>query len=255
MPRFAANLSSLFREQPLLDRMAAAAAVGFKGVAFHFPYTDEAHLIADKAAMAGVKITSFTAPPGNYAAGERGLAALPDRQKDFREAFEVALNFADELECPAIHVMAGNAAEWHHDDAMESYLTNLAWAADHAKEEGVRVLIQPIFNDAYFLRQPEDAVAVIETLERKNVRLLLDVAEAQRAECDVVPFLEAYLPLIDLIQISSADRHEPSKAEYQQLYDLLDAHGFPGWVSADYAPRGETAAGLAWAKDWGIKAR
>ena len=255
MPRLAANLSSLFREQPLLDRLGAAAGVGFKGVAFHFPYTDEAHLISDKAAMAGVKITSFTAPPGNYAAGERGLAALPDRQKDFRESFEVALNYADELECPAIHVMAGNAGEWHHDDAMESYLSNLAWAADHAKEEGMRVLIQPIANDAYFLRQPEDAVAVIEALERKNVRLLFDVAEAIRAECDIVPFLEEFLPLIDLVQISSADRHEPTLAESRPVLDLLDAHGFPGWVSADYAPRGETIAGLSWAKDWGITAR
>src|SRR5690348_17139846 len=103
MPRFSANLSMLFKEVPLLDRMAAAAAVGFKGVEFQFPYDHEAHLISDRAAMAGVKVAVFNAPPGNWAAGERGLAALPGRKADFRDALEVALSYADELECPCLH--------------------------------------------------------------------------------------------------------------------------------------------------------
>jgi len=255
MPRLAANLSSLFRDVPLIDRPAAAAAVGFKGVAFHFPYTDEAHVISDKVAMAGVKVTSFTAPPGNYAAGERGLAALPGRRADFCDAFEIALNYADELECPAIHVMAGRAEAFPHHDAMESYLTNLGWAADRAKEEGVRILLQPIADEAYFLRRADDAVAVIEALDRKNVRLLYDIAEATRAEENITEFLEEHLPLVGLVQISSADRREPSKTDCRQVFDLLDAHGYAGWVAADYAPRANTAAGLVWAKDWDIAPR
>ena len=216
-------------------------------------------LISDKAAMAGVKVTCFTAPPGHYAAGERGLAALPGRKDDFREAFEVAMNYADELECPAIHVMAGIIGEDQHDDAMDAYLANLAWAADFAKDEGVRVLIQPIANDKYFLRQPDDAIAVLEAIDHKNLRLLYDVVDAHLAQSDVTEFLETYLPVIGHIQIAGLPgRTEPAKnndIKCQNVFDLLDAHGYPGWVSADYTPRAGTNAGLGWARDWGITPR
>lgn len=260
MPRLAANISMLFTEVPLLDRIAAAAGVGFKGVEMQFPYAQEAHLIADKAAMAGVKIALFNAPPGDWAAGERGLAALPGRKDDFRDALDVALNYAEELECPCLHVMAGCVDEGQHEAAMDTYLANLAYAAKRAGEDGVRIVIEPLSTvESYFLRRPDDALAVIEAVDHKNLRLQYDVFHAQRSQGNITAFLEEHLPLIGHIQIAGVpNRNEPdaqNEVNYRYLLDLLDAHGYDGWVGAEYTPRGETAAGLGWAKDWGIKAR
>jgi hydroxypyruvate isomerase len=258
MPRFAANVSLLFTEEPFLERFAAAAKAGFKGVECQFPYHHEAHHISDKLAMAGVKLALFNAPPGNFEAGERGLAALPGREIEFRDSLDIALSYADEMECTALHVMAGCVGEDQHEAAMDTYLANLAFAAERGKEEGVRILIEPIVMDNYFLTRPDDAVAVIEAIGHKNLALQYDVFHAQRSQGNIAEFIETHLGVIGHIQIAGVPgRHEPDKlseVNWRFVFDLLDAHGYGGWIGAEYNPRAGTLAGLTWARDWGIGA-
>lgn len=258
MPRISANVSLLFTEVPFLERFAAASACGFKGVECMFPYAEPAEDVADAVAMAGVQMALFNAPPGDFAAGERGLAALPGRQQDFRDSFEVALKYADLLDCKRIHVLAGVVPEEQWDDALGVYIANLAAASDMAREVDIQVLIEPIVMEGYFLCRPDDALQVLEDVGAKNLKILYDIYQAQLGQGAITDFLDSHMDKIGHIQIAGVpDRHEPDRAgelNWPYLFDLLDAHGFDGWVGAEYTPRAGTEAGLGWAKDWGIAA-
>jgi 2-dehydrotetronate isomerase len=258
MPRFAANVSHLFTEVPFLERFAAAAACGFKGVECLFPYAEPAEKVGDAVAMAGLTMALFNAPPGNFAAGERGLAALPGRQQEFRDSIEVALNYAELLDCKRIHVLAGVVPEEKWVEALPVYIANLAVAADLAREVDVEVLIEPIVMEGYFLFRPDDALQVIDDVGAKNLKMLYDIFQAQQAQGGITDFLDSHLDVIAHIQIAGVPgRHEPDRSgelNWPYLFDLLDSHGYSGWVGAEYVPRSGTYAGLGWAKDWGIAA-
>lgn len=258
MPRFAANVSLLFTEVPFPDRFAAAAEVGFSGVECQFPYHYDSNEIADRIAMAGLTLAMFNAPPGDFAAGERGLAALPGRQTEFRDSLEVALNYADMAECTRLHVMAGCITEDQRHAAMDTYLENLAAAADMTQAAGVQLLIEPISMPGYFLTRPDQAVDVIRRLDHKNLGLQYDLHHAQRTQGNLGEFLEQHMAMIGHVQVAGVPgRHEPDRlgeVNWHYIFDLLDAHGYDGWVGAEYNPRAGTLAGLAWAADWGIGA-
>lgn len=257
MPRFAANVSTLFTELPFLERFAAAAAAGFPGVEMQFPYHHPAEVVGDKIAMAGLKLALFNAPPGDWAAGERGLAALPGRQQEFRDSLEIAVSYAEFLDCERLHIMAGVVAEEDWEEAFETYLENIRYAADALHEEGIKCLIEPINTHdvpGYFLSRPDDAVTVLEELDHKNLFLQYDLYHAQTVQGGITDFLETHLERIAHIQIAGVPgRHEPdqlSELNWRYLFNLLDSHGYPGWIGCEYHPRGRTEVGLKWAQEW-----
>lgn len=257
MPRLAANVSTLFTEVPFLDRFAAAAAAGFTGCEIQFPYHHPSEIVADKAAMAGLEVVLINAPPGDWAAGERGLAAVPGRQDEFRETLEVAINWAEMMECKRIHVMAGVVPEEQWEEAYDVYAENLAYAAAELQSFGIRCCIEPInTNDmpGYFLSRPDDALTIMDEVDHKNLFLQYDIYHAQISQGGISDFLEGHLSRIAHIQVAGVPgRHEPDQLgelNYRFLFDLLEAHGYPGWVGCEYIPRGKTEHGLRWAKDW-----
>ena len=145
MPRFAANLTVLFTELPFEERFDAAARVGFRAVECLFPYDWPAAALAGRLRDAGLELVLFNAPPGDWEAGELGLAALPGRQQDFRDSLDLALDYAATLGAPQVHVMAGvPPADCDRSTALALYGENLAWAAKRAAGAGLRILIEPI---------------------------------------------------------------------------------------------------------------
>src|SRR5690606_21298217 len=140
MPRFAANLSTMFNELAFLDRFEAAAKAGFTGVEFLFPYEHPADEIAARLDANGLTQVLFNLPPGDWTKGERGLAALPGREEAFAAAMRQALTYAEALKCPRVHAMAGLV---HHGASRATYVANLKKAARMAQDFGVEVLIEP----------------------------------------------------------------------------------------------------------------
>jgi hydroxypyruvate isomerase len=258
MPRFSANLSMLFTELPFIDRFAAAAEAGFQGVECQFPYHLDSNEVADKIAMAGVTFALFNAPPGNFAAGERGLAALPGRESEFRESLDVAIEYADMTDCTRLHVMAGCITEDQRDDAIDTYLANIHEAAETTQAAGIQLLIEPLSLPGYFLSRPDQALEIIRHLEHKNIALQYDLYHAQRTQGNLGEFLENNLDVIGHIQVAGVPgRNEPDRLgeiNWHFIFDMLDAHGYDGWVGAEYNPRSGTLQGLSWAADWGIGA-
>lgn len=264
MPKFAANLSMLYPELPFLDRFEAAARDGFKAVEYLFPYAFDGAEIAARLKGNGLQQVLFNAPPGNWDAGERGLACLPGREAEYRAGITQALHYAGQLACPRIHVMAGLLPAGAERESLHGvYLENLRWAAQQALQHGVEVLIEPInLRDIprFYLNRQEVAHALVAEVGAPNLKVQMDLYHCQIVEGDVAMKLRHYLPLGEVghIQIASVpERHEPDGGElnYAYLFALLDELAYNGWVGCEYRPArgmeaGGTSAGLGWVKSW-----
>jgi 2-dehydrotetronate isomerase len=257
MPRFAANLSMLYPQHCFLDRFAAAAADGFDAVEYLFPYEYSPQELKQRLEDNGLVQALFNAPPGDWAAGERGIATLPGRQSELREGFDLALEYAAVLGNSKIHVMAGLLASEaerarHHD----VYLENLAYACAQAAQVGVTVLLEPINTrdmPGFFLNRQDQAHAICREVGAQNLKVQFDCYHCQIVEGDLTSKLRRDFHDIGHIQIAGVpDRHEPDSGEinYPFLFELMDELGYDGWVGCEYRPRGDTSAGLRWLKDW-----
>ena len=256
MPRFAANLSMMFNEVPFLDRFEAAAAAGFKGVEFLFPYEHPASEIAARLKANGLTQALFNLPPGDWAKGERGLAALPGREADFEAAARQALSYAEVLGCPRVHAMAGLV---HHGASRATFVANLRKAARMARDLGVDIIIEPINNrdiPGFFLNRTSEARAIIYEVGEPNLGLQLDIYHRQVMEGDVATAIREYAHLTRHYQIASPpDRGEPDAGElnYAWLFGLIDETGFDGWIGCEYKPRRGTVEGLTWVERCGVR--
>lgn len=246
--RLSANLSFLFTEWPFLDRFAAAADFGFTCVEFLFPYDFPADEIARRLDMHGLALSVFNAPPGDWDAGERGLAALADRKADFQEGLRRALDYASALKARRLHVMAG-LADPRDAVARETYLGNLDWAAGLAGERRVDLLIEPINSQdmpGYFLN---DFAAAADFVGRGSVRLQFDLYHCHKINGAVLGRLETLLPITAHMQIAGVpERNEPSPQTLplREIFALLDKQGYEGRVGCEYRPAAGTPAGLGW---------
>jgi len=261
MPRLAANLSMLFNEVPFLERFAAAARAGFKGVEFLFPYDHTPEDLAEALRANGLEQVLFNLPPGDWEAGERGLAALPGRETEFQAGLDRALPYAQALGCRRVHMMAGIPPEGADPLACrDAYVASLRAAAAIFAPHGVTVLAEPINSrdmPGYFLNHQGQAVALIEAAGAANTGLQMDFYHCQIVDGDLASHLRANFTQIRHIQIAGApERHEPDRGEvnYPYLFDLMDELGYDGWVGCEYRPAGDTLAGLGWAHAYGISA-
>jgi hydroxypyruvate isomerase len=264
MLRFAANLTMLYNEHAFLDRFAAAAADGFQGVEYLFPYAFSAHDIAQRLHDQGLHQVLFNAPPGDWDAGERGLACLPGREAEFREGVSRALEYAQALNCPRIHIMAGLAPSGTDRAALQAtYENNVDWAAQQARVDGRDVLIEPINTrdiPSYFLNRQDEAHRIVQVINTPNLKVQFDLYHCQIVEGDVETKIRHYLPTgrVGHFQIAGVPmRHEPDLGElnYPHLLQVIDEVArscyWQGWVGCEYRPSrgpvaGATSAGLGW---------
>ncbi|MBC7801735.1 MAG: hydroxypyruvate isomerase family protein [Gemmatimonadaceae bacterium] len=253
MPRLAANLSMMFNEVPFLERFPAAAQAGFKAVEFLFPYEHPAATLRGRLDDAGLQQVLFNAPPGDWAAGERGTACLPGRETEFRDGVKQALDYAGVLGCPLVHCMAGIVpAGLKPGTAAARYTANLAWAVEQASTQGVKIVIEPINHrdmPGFFLNTMAQGAAIVEAFGADRLGLQFDIYHCQVTEGDITKRIEALLPTIAHMQIADVPaRNEPGTGEinYQFVFDRIDQLGYAGWLGCEYRPAGDTVAGLAW---------
>lgn len=256
MIRLSANVSTLFTEVPFLERFKAAAATGFTAVECQFPYEFAPHEVAQRIQSAGVACVLINAPPGE--AGERGIASLPGREREFDASIEQAALHARACGAARVHVMAGllppGADRGRH---LEVYVASLGRAADRLAADGIDVMIEPINTrvdvPGYLLDSTALALECIERTGRRNVRLQFDVYHMQIMQGDLLRSVERLLPFIGHIQIAdNPGRHEPGSGEiaFERLLPAIDALGYTGHVGCEYIPAGATLAGLGWAAPW-----
>ncbi|MBB4008401.1 2-oxo-tetronate isomerase [Allorhizobium taibaishanense] len=251
MPIFAANLTMMFTEWSFLDRFDAAAQAGFSAVEYLFPYDFAPEAIQERLVRNNLTQALFNMPPGDWAAGERGLAALPERFDEFKSGVERALEYAEATGVNRIHMMAGQA-DAADADAKASYLRAVDHASRRLAEKGIDLLLEPINSrnmPGYFLNSFDRALQVIEAASLPNVKLQFDIYHCQILHGDVTIRLRRDFAHVGHVQIASIpSRNEPDGEElnYPFVFSELDRLGYAGFVGCEYNPRGKTLDGLGW---------
>lgn len=252
MPKFAANLTMLFNEIDFLDRFDAAAKAGFKGVEYLFPYDYDANELAERLKRNGLTQVLHNLPAGNWGAGERGIATLPDRQDEFREGVDKAITYATTLGCRQVNILAGVPKDVDPKEAHRVFVENLKYAAPKLKAAGIKLLIEMINTrdiPGFFLTSTKQALDILEEVGSDNLYLQYDIYHMQIMEGDVSRTMEANLARIAHIQLAdNPGRNEPGTGEinYPFLFGFLDKIGYDGWIGCEYKPKGDTVQGLSW---------
>ncbi|PDT02876.1 hydroxypyruvate isomerase [Rhizobium chutanense] len=253
MPVFAANLTMMFNEWAFLDRFDAAADAGFAAVEYLFPYEATPEAIAERLARNNLQQALFNLPPGDWAAGERGIAALPGRFDAVKADVERALDYAAATGVGRLHLMAG-IADPHDQDASACYQRSVTYAAERLAEKGIDLLLEPINGrnmPGYFLNDFGAAERLIAKSGLANLKLQFDIYHRQIIHGDVVMTLRRLLPITGHIQIASVpSRNEPDGEElnYPYLFGEIDRLGYAGFIGCEYIPRAHTLDGLGWFK-------
>jgi 2-dehydrotetronate isomerase len=257
LPRFSANLGLLWPDRPLLQRIEAAGKAGFRAIEMHFPYDVPATEVAAAARRNELTLLGINTSPGDLTRGERGLGALPGRERDFQAAVDQSIDYCVASGARAIHVMAGNVAVADRQRARPVFADNLRAAAAKAAAHDLLLLLEPLNprdNPGYFYSKIADAAALIEELALPNIKLQFDVYHVAVGEGDVLTRLKRYMPLIGNVQIAAVpSRAEPDEGEiaYPAIFAAVDALGYQGWVGCEYRPRGDTDEGLQWTRSLG----
>ncbi len=253
MPRFAANLTLLFTERPFLERFEAAARAGFQAVEFLFPYAWDAHELRRRLDDNGLQLVLHNLPPGDWDAGERGIACHPDRIEEFRAGVERGIEYARVLGVQQLNCLAGLAPAGLPDALLRQTLVdNLRHAAARLRDAGLKLLVEPINRfdmPGFYLNHTRQAIEILDEIGADNAFLQYDIYHAQRMEGELAATLQRYLPRIAHLQLAdNPGRHEPGTGEihYAFLFEHLDRIGYAGWIGCEYRPLTTTEAGLGW---------
>jgi hydroxypyruvate isomerase len=257
MPKLAANLTMMFNEVAFLDRFAAAAGAGFKGVEYLFPYDFDKGVLKQKLAEHNLTQVLHNLPAGNWAAGERGIACHSDRIQEFQGGVAKAIDYATELGCKQVNCLAGiRQPNRDPNEARETFIRNLQFAAPRLQAAGIKLLIEPINTrdiPGFFLNNTAQALDIIKAVGSDNLFVQYDIYHMQIMEGDLAPTIEKNLRLIPHMQLADTPgRHEPGTGEINFAFLLphIDRIGYRGWIGCEYKPAGDTMAGLGWTKPY-----
>jgi len=256
MPKLAANLTMLFTEYPVLERFDRAAAAGFGGVELLFPYTETPDAVQEALIRNGLDLVLFNLPAGDWAAGDRGVAAQPARREEFGEGLKLAVEYATDLRPSRINCLAGKVGPEEH--ALTVLAENVEMAAGALEQVGVQLTLEPVntFDVPDFaLPTTQAALDLISALDSRNVGLQYDIYHAIRMGEDPFDFIDAHGAEISHIQVADVPgRHQPGTGEvdFVRLFEIIDASGYTGWVSLEYVPEGPTESGFGHLRDLGF---
>ena len=255
MPQFAANLTMLFNESPFMERFEKAAQSGFKAVEFLFPYAFSAQEIKQKLENNNLKLVLHNLPAGDWDAGERGIACLPDRVTEFEAGVTKAIEYAKELGVSQLNCLAGKIpADADLALIRKTFVSNLRYASAELKKANIKLLIEPINTfdiPGFYLSKTLQAVEILNEVGSDNLFIQYDIYHAQRMEGELCKTLETNLSKIAHIQLAdNPGRNEPGTGEinYVNLFQFIDRIGYTGWIGCEYKPASNTEAGLTWIK-------
>lgn len=251
--KLAANLTMMFTEYEFVGRFGMAASTGFSAVECLFPYELEAQMIADILDEKNLTFALFNAPPGDWDGGDRGLAAVPGRESEFREALDILEPYVATVQPRNVHIMAG-LADATDLAAHQTFQRNLQVALEMMSPYEVPLLIEPINPrdmPGYFLNDFGMARDIISSMQNERLKLQFDIYHRQIIRGDVIRGIEAMADIIGHVQIAGVpERNEPDVGEldYAQIFTALAATGYDGFIGCEYRPKGETEFGLGWRK-------
>jgi hydroxypyruvate isomerase len=257
MLKFSANLTMMFNEVGFLGRFERASRAGFRGVEYLFPYEWEKQKLAEELDKHGLEQVLHNLPAGNWAAGERGIACLPQRVGEFQEGVGLAIEYAKALRCPRLNCLVGlTPDEVSAEKIRQTLVENLRFAATALEKEGIRLLVEPLNNQdipGFYLVHTQDALQLLEEINHTNLWLQYDIYHMQIMEGNLTRTIVDNLAHIAHIQLAdNPGRHEPGTGEinYTNLLHFIDEAGYDGWLGCEYKPAGVTENGLEWVRHY-----
>lgn len=257
MPKFSANLSMLFKEVDFLDRFELAARAGFKAVEFMFPYEWDKNELKRRLTEHNLELVLHNLPPGDWSAGERGLACLPGRVNEFRDGIGRAIEYATALGCPRLNCLAGiPPATLSDEERRRTLVSNVRYAAEEMRKAGLVLMVEALNSfdmPGFCLNTTRDALDLIQQVGHPNLFIQYDVYHMQMMEGKLIKTMRENLSAIAHIQIADVPgRHEPGTGEinFDNLFRSLDDMGYRGWIGCEYIPAGQTEAGLGWIRKY-----
>ncbi|MBX3071533.1 MAG: TIM barrel protein [Thermomicrobiales bacterium] len=253
MPKFAANLTMLFTEYPMVDRIGHAARAGFRGVEILLPYDEDIDGIQAGLERNGLELINFNLPLGNMAAGDRGFANDPRRTTEFEAGVERAVGLAERLGVKRVNCIAGKMLpDVAVSEQWDTLRQNLGFAAARTAERGIVQLVEPlntIDNPGYIICSPHRAFSLVEEVGHPNLKVEYDLYHAQKMEGNLATTIRDHIGQIGHVQIAdNPGRHEPGTGEinFPFMFQVLDDAGYDGWVSLEYNPSGRTEDSFGW---------
>ncbi len=251
----AANISTLFRELPLLERFQAARSHGFDGVEIQVPYSEPPEALARAAGAAGMPVVLINVP---VVAPEHpfGIAGRPELKPLFRAHLAQAAEYAEALGVSLVHVLAGPApAEADGEERLRTYEDNLDLAVDILRPKGVVVLIEPLnpIDAPGYLLNSFDVARSILSRRASGIGMQFDAYHATRMGLDLINELRQSLPYVRHVQFADVPgRHEPGTGgvPFRDLLSALSNAGYTGWLGAEYFPMTTTDRSLGWLPEW-----
>jgi hydroxypyruvate isomerase len=257
MPKFSANLSMLFKEVDFLDRFELAARAGFKAVEFMFPYEWDKDELRRRLTEHNLELVLHNLPPGNWSAGERGLACLPDRVSEFRDGVKLAIEYATALRCPRLNCLAGiPPSTLSFEERQSTLVANVRYAAEEAQKAGIRLLVEALNSQdmpGFCLSNTRQVLDLIKAVDHPNLYIQYDIYHMQIMEGNLIKTIGQNLERIAHIQLADVPgRHEPGTGEinFDNLFRAIDDMGYSGWIGCEYNPGGTTESGLGWVKQY-----
>ncbi|HEY0615323.1 MAG TPA: TIM barrel protein [Candidatus Elarobacter sp.] len=251
--RFAANLSFLFQDLPLYDRIDAAAENGFRGVEYMFPYDYDVAELKRRLRSNAVEQVLFNLPAGDFAMGERGFASDPSRVEEFRRGVDEAVKIARELDCRRVNCLTGIAIPGLDPAvARATLVANARYAAAALAEIGATALVEPlnrIETPGFLIGTTAEAFALIAETRATNLMLQYDVYHAQRVEGNIIATIRNHIGRIGHVQIADSPlRNEPGTGElaWERILPIFDEAGYEGWIAAEYKPSLPVPETFAW---------
>lgn len=256
--QFAANLTMLFTEVPFMDRFSLAQKEGFRFVEYLFPYEYELDRLKEELSQNGLKQILFNLPSGNWAAGDRGIAADSARIEEFRAGVSVGIEYALGLGVNQVNCLAGKTVSgFSYEEQWSTLVENVRYAAKALADKKLNLVIEPINHfdiPGFFLNKTEQVVKLIDEVAMPNVFVQYDVYHAQREEGELTNTLRKHINKIAHIQIAdNPGRHQPGTGEinYPHIFDTLERLGYQGYVGLEYIPQPGSTESLKWIKEFG----
>ncbi len=257
MPEFSANLSMLFKEVEFLDRFDRAAAAGFKGVEFLFPYEWDKDELAERLQRNSLQLVLHNLPAGDWSSGERGLTSLVDRVDEFQQGVARAIDYATALSCPRVNCLAGiPPVTQDRDRTFETMVSNVRYAAEETGKNGIKLIVEAINSDdmpGFYLNTTRQVVDFLKAVDHPNAAIQYDIYHMQIMEGNLIKTIRQNLEKIEHMQLADVPgRHEPGTGEinFANLFEAIDDMGYEGWIGCEYVPSGSTEQSLGWLKDY-----
>jgi hydroxypyruvate isomerase len=250
---FAANVSLLFRERPLLERFDAARAAGFTAVELQFPYAVHARELSAAARSAGVDVVLINAPVTQE--HRLGIAGRHDLRAQFMSHLDRAVEYAQALGVRYVNVLAGEAGDRPHAECRDVLVESLLFAADRLAVVGADVLLEPLNRHdmpGYLVDDFSLGSSIIDACAGR-VGLQFDVYHSARMGLEPLAALTAALSRVRHVQFADAPgRHEPGtgRLRFEPLWELLREARYTGHVAAEYHPADDTRSSLGWLECW-----